>query len=54
MNSLTRSGSYSLPHIPRAATGWPRVSDRQIIHGVVYRIRTGISWRDLPERYGSW
>ncbi|GAB2806639.1 hypothetical protein GCM10027073_44170 [Streptomyces chlorus] len=21
---------------------------------VVYKIRTGISWRDLPERYGPW
>ncbi|MFM9593726.1 transposase [Streptomyces scabiei] len=21
---------------------------------MVYRIRTGISWRDLPERYGPW
>ncbi|MGV9252032.1 transposase [Streptomyces sp. NPDC003697] len=20
----------------------------------VYKIRTGISWRDLPERYGPW
>jgi transposase len=30
------------------------VSDRQIINGMVYKIRTGISWRDLPERYGPW
>ncbi|MFD0002594.1 IS5 family transposase [Streptomyces sp. NPDC127178] len=42
------------PLIPRAATGSPRVSDRQIINGMVYKIRTGISWRDLPERYGPW
>lgn len=21
---------------------------------MVYKIRTGISWRDLPDRYGSW
>ncbi|MGB9999695.1 transposase, partial [Streptomyces pseudogriseolus] len=40
------------PLIPRAATGRPRVSDRQVINGMVYKIRTGISWRDLPERYG--
>ncbi|WP_373295091.1 IS5 family transposase [Streptomyces fuscichromogenes] len=42
------------PLIPQAATGRPRVSDRQIINGMVYRIRTGISWRDLPERFGPW
>ncbi|WP_106972650.1 transposase [Streptomyces yerevanensis] len=38
----------------RMATGRPRVSDRQVINGMVYKIRTGISWRDLPERYGPW
>ncbi|MGO4748437.1 transposase [Streptomyces sp. 2MCAF27] len=42
------------PLIPRAATGRPRVEDRQVINGMVYKIRTGISWRDLPERYGPW
>nr|WP_256226727.1 IS5 family transposase [Streptomyces sp. PAN_FS17] len=42
------------PLIPRASTGRPRVSDRQVINGMVYKIRTGISWRDLPERYGPW
>ncbi|MEU4659510.1 transposase [Streptomyces sp. NPDC023723] len=40
------------PLIPRAATGRPRVEDRRVINGMVYKIRTGISWRDLPERYG--
>ncbi|MEU3855201.1 transposase [Streptomyces sp. NPDC029554] len=35
------------PSIPRSATGRPRVSDRQGINGMVYKIRTGISWRDL-------
>ena len=25
-----------------------------MINGMVYKIRTGISWRDLPERYGPW
>nr|WP_107439298.1 IS5 family transposase [Streptomyces hygroscopicus] len=42
------------PLIPRAAMGRPRVEDRQVINGMVYKIRTGISWRDLPERYGPW
>lgn len=42
------------PLIPRAVTGRPRVEDRKIINGMVYKIRTGISWRDLPARYGPW
>ncbi|MFJ9804627.1 IS5 family transposase [Streptomyces wuyuanensis] len=42
------------PLIPRAKTGRPRVEDRRVINGMVYKIRTGISWRDLPERYGPW
>ncbi|MEV8312447.1 IS5 family transposase [Streptomyces flavidovirens] len=42
------------PLIPRAATGRPRVEDRQVINGMVYKIRTGVSWRDLPERYRPW
>ncbi|MEU6481022.1 transposase [Streptomyces sp. NPDC047017] len=42
------------PLIPGAATGRPRVSDRRGVNGMVYRIRTGISWRDLPERHRPW
>ncbi|MFJ9240115.1 IS5 family transposase [Streptomyces anulatus] len=42
------------PLIPRAVRGRPRAEDRRIINGMVYKIRKGISWRDLPERYGSW
>ncbi|AQW48372.1 hypothetical protein SHXM_01835 [Streptomyces hygroscopicus] len=30
------------------------MADRQVINGMVYKIRTGIAWRDLPERYGPW
>lgn len=27
---------------------------RQVVNGVLYQIRTGVHWRDLPERYGPW
>ncbi|MFF4694020.1 IS5 family transposase [Streptomyces sp. NPDC001307] len=27
---------------------------RQVINGLLYRIRTGVQWRDLPERFGPW
>ena len=25
-----------------------------MIEGIVYRLRTGIAWRDLPESFGPW
>lgn len=27
---------------------------RQVVNGVSHRIRTGVQWRDLPDRYGPW
>ncbi|MBZ6135454.1 Helicase associated domain protein [Streptomyces olivaceus] len=44
------------PLIPvAAAIGRPRAEDRQVVNGMLYKIRTGIPWRYLPEeRYGSW
>lgn len=42
------------PLIPSAVTGRPMVDDRRVINGMVYKIRTGMPWRDLPQRYGPW
>lgn len=42
------------PLMPRAAAGRPRAADRQVVNGMVYKIRAGVFWRDLPERYGPW
>jgi transposase len=27
---------------------------RRVINGILWRLRTGAPWRDLPERYGPW
>lgn len=27
---------------------------RQVVEGIVFRYRTGVAWRDLPERFGPW
>ncbi|MFF5485777.1 IS5 family transposase [Streptomyces virginiae] len=32
----------------------PVHTKRQLINGIRFRTRTGIPWRDLPERYGPW
>jgi transposase len=31
-----------------------KLGDRAFIEAVVFRARTGIPWRDLPERFGCW
>ena len=30
------------------------LDNRLLVKAVLYRVRTGISWRDLPERFGPW
>ncbi len=32
----------------------PRVDDRRVINGILWRFRTGSPWADVPERYGSY
>jgi transposase len=44
------------PLLPKPARrtdgrGRPRVKDREILNGILWIMRTGASWRDLPDRY---
>ena len=32
----------------------PRVNDRRALNGVIWVLRSGASWRDLPENYGPY
>ena len=34
--------------------GRPRKEDRPILNGILWIVRSGAAWRDLPERYGAW
>ena len=34
--------------------GRPRLPNRPIVNGIFWILNTGASWRDLPERYGTW
>ena len=34
--------------------GRPPEDNRNIINGVLWRLRTGAPWRDVPEKYGNW
>jgi transposase len=40
------------PQSPK--TGRPNKDHRTVINGILWVLRTGAPWRDLPERYGPW
>jgi transposase len=31
-----------------------KIGDREFINAVLFRAKTGVPWRDLPERFGPW
>ena len=35
-------------------TGRPQADNRKLLNGVLWILRTGAPWRDLPEYYGPW
>jgi len=35
-------------------TGRPAVDHRLMVEGMLWVVRTGSSWRELPERFGPW
>ena len=43
------------PLMPQAeGRSRPWRDHRQVVEGIVFRYRTGVAWRDLPERFGPW
>lgn len=42
--------------LPKAKTtrGRPAQDHRKLLSGIVWVLRTGAPWRDMPERYGKW
>jgi len=56
-HALTESQWEQLaPLLPPAKprTGRPNLDHRCIINGILWRLKTGAPWRDLPEPYGCW
>jgi transposase len=41
-----------LPKNGRRGKQWQ--DHRRVINGILWKLRTGAPWRDLPERYGPW
>jgi transposase len=43
-----------LPPQKPVKAGRPANDHRRIINGILWILRSGAGWRDIPERYGSW
>ncbi len=41
-----------LPEYGQSGGQWR--NHRTVINGILWKLRTGSPWRDLPERYGPW
>lgn len=40
------------PLLPNKPQGVPRVDNRRVLNGILWVLRSGAPWRDVPERYG--
>lgn len=40
------------PHPLKPGGQWK--DDRLMLDGILWRLNTGVPWRDLPERFGPW
>ena len=38
----------------RGREGRPAHDNQVVVNGILWRLRTGAPWRDVPERYGHW
>jgi putative transposase len=38
---------------PPAPTGRPRTGQREALNGIIYQMRTGCQWNQLPKRFGD-
>jgi transposase len=50
-----RAWAELAPLLPKnGGRGQPWRDHRQVIDAILWKLRTGAPWRDLPERYGPW
>src|SRR5262249_28490226 len=43
------------PLLPNRGERGPAIADkRRMVNGILWVLRTGAPWRDMPERYGNW
>jgi transposase len=44
----------ALAEVKHPAGAPPKLSDREFVEAMLYLARTGLPWRDLPDRFGAW
>jgi transposase len=50
-----RAWAQLAPLLPRNQHRGGRWRDhRRVLNGILWKLRTGAPWRDLPDRYGPW
>ena len=42
------------PFLPNKPRGVPRVDHRRVLNGILWVLRSGAPWRDLPENFGPY
>jgi len=42
------------PLLPNKPRGVPRVNDRRVLNGILWVLRSGAPWRDLPYNFGPY
>jgi transposase len=42
------------PMLPNKPRGVPRVDDRRVLNGILWILRSGVPWRDLPGSFGPY
>jgi transposase/quinol monooxygenase YgiN len=50
---LSTASTTALPTATQRGVGRPRVNDRRTLDGILYVLRSGCRWRDLPQSYCS-
>lgn len=53
-NQRTMAATSSFAACSETECGRPNNDHRTTINGILWILRTGAPWRDLPERYGAW
>ena len=41
------------PLLPRQRMGRPRAQDKHTLNGILFVLKTGCRWRDVPQEYGA-
>jgi transposase len=43
-----------LPPERTGRPGRPSINNQATLNGILWKVKSGATWRDIPERYGSW